>query len=296
MKYCAGNNVILQLVVAYNHMMQACVEGAIGCVKQHSWTSLLHANKPTHFWDDTTKGLSIKKVCLWASPDTRNKLETAHDHMQPAFLALTKPLLYLSEVKSLLNSLVSTAWSRTDHLEIVLLKAHTSIVTQLHLASGCSASPSNARWECKISSSILSSSLSKTHQVSRATNSNRKSTCTSFCRDWPAKALHTKPLGNSRLPCNRCLTTQSRSCQTPSAPGWSSAGSLRATMTTTTPAGRLCQTASTQPSSWPRTRSDSPRGCQATRQARNAPKAQSAPVRRHGWWRWAEVVNVVFCT
>ena len=42
--YCAENDVVLQLVVAYNHAMQAHVEGAIGCVKQHSRTSLLHAD------------------------------------------------------------------------------------------------------------------------------------------------------------------------------------------------------------------------------------------------------------
>ena len=35
-EYCADINVVLQLVVAYNHTMQARVEGAIGCVKQHS--------------------------------------------------------------------------------------------------------------------------------------------------------------------------------------------------------------------------------------------------------------------
>jgi len=35
-EYCAENDVALQLVVAYNHTMQARVEGAIGCVKQHS--------------------------------------------------------------------------------------------------------------------------------------------------------------------------------------------------------------------------------------------------------------------
>jgi len=35
-EYCADNDVVLQLVVAYNHTMQARVEGAIGCVKQHS--------------------------------------------------------------------------------------------------------------------------------------------------------------------------------------------------------------------------------------------------------------------
>jgi len=49
-QYCADNDVVLlQLVVAYNHTMQARVEGAIGCVKQHSRTSLLHASKPTRF-------------------------------------------------------------------------------------------------------------------------------------------------------------------------------------------------------------------------------------------------------
>ena len=57
-EYCAGNDVVLQLVVAYNHTMQARV------VKQHSRTSLLHANKPTRFWDDVTKDFSMKKVYL----------------------------------------------------------------------------------------------------------------------------------------------------------------------------------------------------------------------------------------
>jgi len=65
-EYCAGNDVVLQLVVAHNHTMQARVEDAIGCVKQHSRTSLLHANKPTRFWDDATKDFSKKKVYLWA--------------------------------------------------------------------------------------------------------------------------------------------------------------------------------------------------------------------------------------
>jgi len=38
-EYCADNDVVLQLVVAYNHTIQARVEGAIGCVKQHNRTS-----------------------------------------------------------------------------------------------------------------------------------------------------------------------------------------------------------------------------------------------------------------
>ena len=51
---------------------------------------MLHANKPTRFWDDATKDFSIKKVYLWASPDTRGKLQTPHDRMQPAFFGTYK--------------------------------------------------------------------------------------------------------------------------------------------------------------------------------------------------------------
>jgi len=89
-KYCADNDVVLQLVVAFNHTMQARMEGAIGCAKQQSRTSLLHTNKPTRFWDDTTKDFRIKKVYLWASTDTRCKLQTPHDRMQPAFFCTYK--------------------------------------------------------------------------------------------------------------------------------------------------------------------------------------------------------------
>ena len=80
-EYCTENDVVLQLGVEHHHTIQVRVEGAIGCVKQHCPTSLLHANKPTRFWDDTTKDLSIKKVYLWASRDTRGKLQTPHIHM-----------------------------------------------------------------------------------------------------------------------------------------------------------------------------------------------------------------------
>jgi len=89
-EYCANNDIVLQLVVAYNHTMQARVKGAIGCVKQHSRTSLLHADKPTRFWDDATKDFSIKKVYLWASTDTRGKLQTPYDRMQQAFFGICK--------------------------------------------------------------------------------------------------------------------------------------------------------------------------------------------------------------
>jgi len=59
----------------YDHIMQARVESAIGYIKQHSRTSLVYACKPTRFWDDATKDFGIQNVFLWASPDTRDKLE-----------------------------------------------------------------------------------------------------------------------------------------------------------------------------------------------------------------------------
>ena len=34
-EHCSENDVVLQLVVAYNHTMQARVDSAISCVKQH---------------------------------------------------------------------------------------------------------------------------------------------------------------------------------------------------------------------------------------------------------------------
>ena len=136
---CAENDVVLQLVVAYNHTMQARVEGAIGCVKQHSRTSLLHANTTTchGFWDDSTKDFSIKKVYPWASLDTRGKLRTIACSRLSS--APTQLLLCLLAAEPSLNCPVNTAWSRTDHLVIVSLKVRTSIVTPPHLASGCSA-------------------------------------------------------------------------------------------------------------------------------------------------------------
>ena len=47
--YCRDNDIILQVVVAYNHTMQARVEVAIACSKQHSRIAMLTANKPTRF-------------------------------------------------------------------------------------------------------------------------------------------------------------------------------------------------------------------------------------------------------
>ena len=61
------------------------MEGAIGCVKQHSRTSLLHAGKTARFEYDAITDFSIKKTFLCNSPDTRGKLETPHNRLQLAF-------------------------------------------------------------------------------------------------------------------------------------------------------------------------------------------------------------------
>ena len=84
-EYCVQNNIILQTVVAYNHTMQARVEGAIGYVKQHSRVAMLTANVPTRFWPQATTDFVHKKNYLWYSEDTSGKCSTAHERMQPAF-------------------------------------------------------------------------------------------------------------------------------------------------------------------------------------------------------------------
>ena len=48
-EYCVQHRIILQTVVAYNHTMQARVEGAIGYVKQHSHVAMLTATSPRGF-------------------------------------------------------------------------------------------------------------------------------------------------------------------------------------------------------------------------------------------------------
>ena len=83
--YCRDNDIILQPVVAYNHTMQARVEGAIGCSKQHSRVALVCANKPTRFWPDATIDFTTKRNALWARRDEHGQLSTANDRMQPAF-------------------------------------------------------------------------------------------------------------------------------------------------------------------------------------------------------------------
>jgi hypothetical protein len=83
--FCTAEKIVLQVVVAYNHTMQARVEGAIGCVKQHSRVSMLAANVPTRWWPQATTDFVTKKNFLWYSTNASGPPTTAHQRMQPAF-------------------------------------------------------------------------------------------------------------------------------------------------------------------------------------------------------------------
>ena len=83
--FCTSEKIILQVVVAYNHTMQARVEGAIGYVKQHGRVSMLAANVPTRWWPQATTDFINKKNFLWYSADLKGSLTTAHQRMRPAF-------------------------------------------------------------------------------------------------------------------------------------------------------------------------------------------------------------------
>jgi len=118
-EFCAENDVVLQLVVAYNHTMQARVQGAVGCIKQHSRMLWLHATSPP-VSGMTRPKISASRKYTFGLPQTpaasSRHLTIACSQLSSA---LTTRLPYLSDAESSLNCLVSTAWSRTDHLVIV---------------------------------------------------------------------------------------------------------------------------------------------------------------------------------
>ena len=53
---------------AYNHTMQARVEGAIGYVKQHSRVSMLAVNVPTRWCPQATTDFVAKKTSFGTRP------------------------------------------------------------------------------------------------------------------------------------------------------------------------------------------------------------------------------------
>jgi len=116
---------------------------------------ILHTNKATRFWDDATMDFSVKKQFLWASLDTRSKLETPHDRMQPAFFSTYKTVNVLFRCQVIAQLFCEYCLVKNGSFGDCSLKVHTSTLTQPHLATGSSASPSNARSNCNISSHIL---------------------------------------------------------------------------------------------------------------------------------------------
>ncbi len=83
--FCTAEKIVLQVVVSYNHTMQARVEGAIVYVKQHSRVSMLAANVPTGWCPQATTDFVTKKNFLWYSTNASCSPTTAHQRMQPAF-------------------------------------------------------------------------------------------------------------------------------------------------------------------------------------------------------------------
>jgi hypothetical protein len=79
---CNANNIILQVVLSYNHLMQARVEGAIGICKQHTRVSLA---APARFCPDALTDFRHKCNFLWSSKGAKGQTSTAHERLLPAF-------------------------------------------------------------------------------------------------------------------------------------------------------------------------------------------------------------------
>jgi hypothetical protein len=82
---CNANNIILQVVVSYNHLIQTRVEGAVGICKQHTRVALVVAHTPTRFWTATLTDFRYKRNFLWSSTGVKGKISTAHERLSPAF-------------------------------------------------------------------------------------------------------------------------------------------------------------------------------------------------------------------
>jgi hypothetical protein len=92
---CNANNIILQVVVSYNHLMQARVEGAIGICKQHTRVALAVTNAPARFWPVVLTDFRHKRKFLWSSEGAKGKVSTAHERLGPAFEGTFRTGMYL---------------------------------------------------------------------------------------------------------------------------------------------------------------------------------------------------------
>ena len=82
---CNTNNIILQVVVSYNHLTQGRVEGAIGICKQHTRVSLAVAHAPDRFCPVTLTDFRHKRNFLWSSKGAKGQTSTTHERLLPAF-------------------------------------------------------------------------------------------------------------------------------------------------------------------------------------------------------------------
>jgi len=77
------HNITLQIVPAYNHLLQSRVEGAIRITKSHTRVVLKQNGCPLRFLGRVTKDLIKKRITLWARKEVNGTLTTAFERMQP---------------------------------------------------------------------------------------------------------------------------------------------------------------------------------------------------------------------
>jgi len=81
--FCRKHNITLQLVPAYNHLLQCQVEGTIRITKSHTRVELKQSRCPLRFWGRATKDFIKKRNTLWARKEANGTSTTAFERVQP---------------------------------------------------------------------------------------------------------------------------------------------------------------------------------------------------------------------
>jgi len=81
--FCRKHNITIQLVPAYNHLMQCRVEGAIRIKNSHTRVALKQSGCPLRFSGRGTKDFTKNRNTLWARKEANGTLTTAFERMQP---------------------------------------------------------------------------------------------------------------------------------------------------------------------------------------------------------------------
>jgi hypothetical protein len=87
---CNANNIILQVVVSYKHLVQARVEGAIGICKQHTRVALAVANAPVRFLPAALTDFRHTRNFLWSSKGAKGQISTSHERLSPVFTGTSR--------------------------------------------------------------------------------------------------------------------------------------------------------------------------------------------------------------